>query len=252
MAATWAEICWFTIPSSKPAMVWPVLIIDKDLKMCTICVYICIYIYIYVCIYISICVCVDRTKVISHIQYYMLGRSIDGWIGGSMDRRLDGSIDIYLWPVAGSSQVGTRGHKCTNHKDLGSKDYSADMRIWMGIHVWIRFFMWGICIYIYTYIHNHTYTWVGVCACGDVYGMGASIWKNEPWCHGAVLYAPPLRARHRSSDDMLLGILLILPENGDRVKVHRFQGLSHAPMKCPMLEMIWMTGSCTSFNNGLV
>ena len=156
MAATWAEICWFTIPSSKPAMVWPVLIIDKDLKMCTICVYICIYIYIYIYmyVYIYICVCVDRTKVISHIQYYMLGRSIDGWIGGSMDRRLDGSIDIYLWPVAGSSQVGTRGHKGTNHKDLGSKDYSADMRIWMGIHVWIRFFMWGICIYIYIHIHT--------------------------------------------------------------------------------------------------
>ena len=129
------------------------------------CVHMYIHIYIYICmyiyIYIYLCVCVDRTKVISHIQYYMLGRSIDGWIGGSMDRRLDGSIDIYLWPVAGSSQVGTRGHKCTNHKDLGSKDYSADMRIWMGIHVWIRFFMWGICIYIYThtYIIIHIHEW---------------------------------------------------------------------------------------------
>ena len=163
----WSDLCWSLTKISRCAQ-----------YVCTyvytyIYIYVCIYIYIY--IYIYICVCVDRTKVISHIQYYMLGRSIDGWIGGSMDRRLDGSIDIYLWPVAGSSQVGTRGHKCTNHKDLGSKDYSADMRIWMGIHVWIRFFMWGICIYIYiyTYIHNHTYTWVGVCACGDVYGMGA-------------------------------------------------------------------------------
>ena len=42
----------------------------------------------------------------------------------------------------------------------------------------------------------------------------------------------PLRARHRGSDDMLLGILLILPENGDRVKVHRFQGLALQTPPC--------------------
>ena len=74
-----------------------------------------------------------------------------------MDRRLDGSIDIYLWPVAGSSQVGTRGHKGTNHKDLGSKDHSADMGIWMGMCEY-GFYVGHMYIYTHTYIHNHTYT----------------------------------------------------------------------------------------------
>ena len=69
-----------------------------------------------------------------------------------MDRQLDGSIDIYLWPVAGSSQVGTRGHKGTNHKDLGSKDHSADMGIWMGMCEY------GFYVgHMYIYIHIHTY-----------------------------------------------------------------------------------------------